>query len=122
VTNEVYAKPQAVSTYVMSATHLRAGASTVKSRSSRSAGRGVPAGAGTVVRGFFRPAAVPAMPISRISRPAVHRATVCSCHTFLAPYTLRPFLRSSHTRLISFFRYSSRSARANMTCSRFFAA
>jgi hypothetical protein len=52
-------KPLAVSTYVMSATHRQAGATAVKSRSSRSDGRGCPAGAGTVVRGFLLLAAAP---------------------------------------------------------------
>jgi hypothetical protein len=46
----------------------------VKSRSSRSDGRGCPAGAGTVVRGFFLLAAVPAMTSSPISRSTVQRA------------------------------------------------
>src|SRR5262249_3224419 len=73
VTNDVYANPPVISTYVMSATHLRPGPSEVKSRSSRSAGRAA-AGPGTVVLGFFRLAAAPAMPSSRISRSTVHRA------------------------------------------------
>src|ERR1700689_2983637 len=55
VTNEVYTKPRAVSTYVISATRRLAGEAAVKSRSSRSDGRGVPAGAGTVVRRLLLP-------------------------------------------------------------------
>ena len=67
-----------------------AGAVAVKSRSSRSDGRGCPAGAGTVVRGFFLLAAAPATPSSPISRSTVQRATCVpsrfSCrHTFRAP-------------------------------------
>ena len=58
----------------MSATHFQPGASAVKSRSSRSAGR-TAAGPGTVVRGFFRLADTVAMPISRISRSTVHLAS-----------------------------------------------
>ena len=102
MTNAVYANPQAVSTYVMSATQRRFGAGAVKSRRSRSAGRwlSVP---GTVVRGRLRLAQAPAIPSSRISRSTVHRATPVpsrrSCsQTFRAPYTRRPFFRSSHTR------------------------
>ena len=98
----------------------------VKSRASRSAGR-CPAASATVVRGFFRLAEAPAMPSSFISRATVHRATSMpsrrSCsHTFRAPYTRRPFLRSSHTRLISFFSHASRCLRRDGRCSRFFAA
>ncbi len=110
----------------MSATQRRFGAGAVKSRASRSAGRCPPA-SGTVVRGFFRLADAPAMPSSRISRSTVHRATLMpsrrSCsHTFRAPYTRRPFLRSSHTRLICFFSHSSRRLRRDGSRSRFLAA
>jgi hypothetical protein len=82
---------------------------------------------GTVVRGFFLLAETPAMPSSFISRATVHRATSMpsrrSCrHTFRAPYTRRPFLRSSHTRRISFFNRSSRCPRRDGCRSRFFAA
>ncbi len=117
MTNAVYTKPQAVATYVISATQRRLGAGAVKSRSSRSAGL-VSAPAGTVVRGFFRPAAIPKRPISRISRSTVHRATSMpsrrSCsHTFRAPYSPRPFLRFSHTRMIFSFSCSSRTSRSD---------
>jgi hypothetical protein len=86
-----------------------------------------PAASGTVVRGFFRLAAAPARPSSLISRATVHRATSMpsrrSCrHTFRAPYTRRPFLRSSHTRLICSFSRSSRTSRGDGSRSRFFAA
>lgn len=64
---------------------------------------------------------------SFISRATVHRATPMpsrrSCrHTFRAPYTRRPFSRSSHTRMISFFSHSSRRSRRDGSRSRFFAA
>jgi hypothetical protein len=126
VTNAVYTKPLAVSEYVMSATQRRFGAGAVKSRSSRSAGR-CPAAPDTVVRGFPRRAAAPAMPSSRISRSTVHRATSMpsrsSCrHTFRAPYTRRPIFLSSHTRMICFFSHSSRHWRGDGSRSRFFAA
>jgi hypothetical protein len=95
-------------------------------RSSRSAG--LPsAPPGTVARGFFRWADIPAMPKSPISRSTVHRATPapsrrnCS-HTFRAPYTPRPFRRFSHTRMICSFRYSSRTPRADGSRSRFLTA
>jgi hypothetical protein len=122
----VYANPQAVSVQVISATRRRFGAAAVKSRRSRSAGR-CPAAPGTVVRGFFRLAAAPAIPRSRISRPVVHRATSMpsrrSCsHTFRAPYTRRPFFLSSHTRMTCSFSHSSRRSRGDGSCSRFFAA
>jgi len=126
VTNAVYANPQAVGTYVMPATQRRFGAGAVKSRSSRSAGR-ASRRPGTVVRGFFRPAATPNRPISRISRSTVHRATPVpsrrSCsHTFRAPYSPRPFLRFSHTRIIFSFSCSSRAARSDGARSRFLTA
>ena len=126
MTNAVYTNPEKVSTYVISATQRRFGAGAVKSRASRSAGRS-PVASGTVVRGFFRLAAAPAMPSSLISRSTVHRATSMpsrrSCrHTFRAPYTRRPFLRSSHTRLICSFSRSSRTSRGDGSRSRFFAA
>jgi hypothetical protein len=69
---------------------------------------GLPAApAGTVVRGFFRPATAPAMPSSRISRSTVHRATSMpsrrNCnHIFRAPYRPRPFLRLSHAHDLLF--------------------
>jgi hypothetical protein len=93
----------------------RFGAGAVKSRRTRSAGC-CPAGAGTVVRGFFRWPLAPSMPSSRISRSTVHRATLMpsrrSCrHTFRAPYRPRPFARSFHTRMICFFSHSSRRVR-----------
>jgi hypothetical protein len=85
------------------------------------------AASGTVVRGFFRLAAAPAMPSSPISRSTVHRAASMpsrrSCsHTFRAPYTRRPFFRSSQTRMISFLSHSSRCSRRDGWRSRFFAA
>ena len=111
---------------VMSATHRRFGAGAVKSRRSRSAGR-CPAASGTVVRGRLRLAEAPAMPSSRISRSTVHRAASMpsrrSCsQTFRAPYTRRPFFRSSHTRVISPFSRSSRESRGDGCRSRFFTA
>jgi hypothetical protein len=77
--------------------------------------------------GLAAPAEAPAMPRSRISRATVHRAAAmlsrCSCRqTFRAPYTRRPFVRSSHTRMISFFSHSSRCSRGDRSRSRFFAA
>ena len=71
--------------------------------------------------------ATPAMPISRISRSTVHRATSipsrrnCS-HTFRAPYNRRPFRRFSHTRMICSFSCPSRASRADGSRSRFFTA
>ena len=57
-------------------------------------------------------------PAPRISRSTVHRATPVpsrrSCsHIFRAPYTRRPFARSSHTRIICSFSHSSRCSRGD---------
>ncbi|TDV37746.1 hypothetical protein CLV71_1289 [Actinophytocola oryzae] len=106
----------------MSATHRWSGAAAVKSRSSRSAGLSTP---GIVVRGRLRGAVTPQMPSSRISRSTVHRDTTMpsrlSCpHTFRAPYRPRP--GPCHTRRISPFNHSFRTARADGLDSRFLAA
>jgi hypothetical protein len=57
----------------MSATQRRFGAAS-KHRSSRSDGRSA-GSPGSVVGGLFRPGLAPRIPISRISRSTVHRAT-----------------------------------------------
>src|SRR5271166_5429998 len=86
--NDVYTKPRNVSTYVMSATQRRFGATASKQRSSRSDGRSA-GSPGTVVRGFFWRPRTPLIPRSRISRSTVER------HHHAFPVQLQPHFPGS---------------------------
>ena len=108
----------------MSATHRRFGAAAWKCRSSRSDGRSA-GSPGNVAGGRFRLLPAPRIPISRISRSTVNRATgmpsaFSSSHTFRAPSTLRPFL-AAHTSITLTFMTESRTSLAEGSAWRFFA-
>jgi hypothetical protein len=112
--NATQTVPARVATYVKSATQRRFGAAAVKSRFSRSFARSWPGPVpGTVVRSW-RPRRAPHMPLRRITRSTVQRATrlprrLSSSHVLRAPYTSSYSVR---IRRISATISASRTARA----------
>ena len=90
VTNHAQATPDQVATWVRSATHSRFGASAVKSRSTRSGGRGA-SGSARAVRIFFvrLTPRIPSRPMRRAtwSRPMSCPARLAAIHSSRAPYT-----------------------------------